>query len=193
MRNLLKLAVLSFALNFGTAGWAQSSPSNAGQTKKEEKRLEREARKLDREAAQAQGEDRVLARMSEELGIPVETLKQQKESSKLGFGDLFIADSLAKATNKTFEELLAEFQGGKGWGRIANENNVRLGEIISQAKRNANAVEAARRNEERRAAREAEARERPAETPGAKRGAAETRGPGSMGAGRPTTPPGKRP
>lgn len=193
MRNLLKLAVLSFALIFATAGWAQTSPSSAGQSKKEEKRLEREARKLDREAAQAQGADRVFARMSEELGIPVETLKQQKESSKLGFGDLFIADSLAKATGKTFEELLAEFQGGKGWGQIANANNVRLGEIISQAKRNANAVEAARRNEERQAARQAEARGRPAEGPGVQRGPGETRGPGSTGMGRPSTPPGKRP
>lgn len=133
--------------------------SEATMQTKDERKLEREARRIDGEANNSVGEDRVLDRMSSDLGVPVETLRQQQRTSGLSFGNLFIANSLARSTGKSFDEILATRRSGKGWGQIARENNVRLGEVVSRMKRSSNSVEANRRQEEQRRARAAEARQ----------------------------------
>lgn len=97
---------------------------------KDERELEREARRIDGEANTRLGEERVLARMASDLDVPVEALKRQRTSG-LSLGNLFIANALAKSTGKDFEQILAARRSGKGWSQIARENNTRLGEVVS--------------------------------------------------------------
>ena len=97
--------------------------------------------------------------MSADLRVPVETLRQQRASG-LSFGNLFIANSLAKVSGKSFDDILTARQSGRCWSTIAKENNVRLGEVVSQLKRSSRSLEAHRRNEERRETRDREARAR---------------------------------
>ena len=82
-------------------------------------------------AAQAKAVDHVC----KELRVPREKLDEQRKQTGLGTGSLFIANTLAKETGKPFEEIVAAHRNGKGWGLIAKENGVKLGPLVSQAKR----------------------------------------------------------
>ena len=68
----------------------------------------------------------VLARLSEKLSIPAETLMQEKTQYGLSFGQLYMAQALAKATNKDFDTMMSQIKSGKTWGQVVQENNVRL-------------------------------------------------------------------
>ena len=97
--------------------------------------LERTASNFDTWAATSNDRpERVLAAISRETGVPVATLEAQRAQTNLGYGGLFIANSLASATGKTFDEIAALKASGHGWGWIAKENNVKLGPIVSQAR-----------------------------------------------------------
>ena len=96
--------------------------------------LERRANDFDTWGSRPDGRHRVLAAISRETGVPVSTLEMQRERNRLGYGGLFIANSLAAATGRTFEEIAALKASGHGWGWIAKQNNVKLGPIISRAR-----------------------------------------------------------
>lgn len=90
---------------------------------------------LNEQARTAEGHQRVLASISRETGVPVSTLEAQRSRTRLGYGELMIANSLANSTGKSFDELAALKASGKGWGEIARDNNVNLGSVVSQAHR----------------------------------------------------------
>jgi hypothetical protein len=96
--------------------------------------LERSASDFDTWAARANGREQVLEAISRDTGVPIATLEAQREQTRLGYGGLFIANSLASATGQTFEDIAALKASGHGWGWIAKQNNVKLGPIISRAR-----------------------------------------------------------
>jgi hypothetical protein len=71
----------------------------------------------------------VIAR---EFGVPVTVLEEQRTQTSLGYGGLMIANALARETGRPFDEIVAMKQSGMGWGRIAQENGVKLGPIVSR-------------------------------------------------------------
>jgi hypothetical protein len=81
------------------------------------------------------GRTRVLTAISGETGVSVTTLQSQQSATKLGFGDLTIANLLASASGKTFDQIVAMFKAGEGWGKIAKDLDLNLGMIVSKAKR----------------------------------------------------------
>ena len=95
--------------------------------------LERTGRDFDRLGATSGGQERVLTAISRETDVPVATLAEQRDRTRLGYGGLFIANSLASATGKTFDEIADLKASGHGWGWIAKQNNVKLGPIVSRA------------------------------------------------------------
>lgn len=178
----LASAALSLALVILLTGAAAREVSSES---KEEKELNKQAKKIDREAGAPEGRERVIKAFSEQLGVSEETLRRQREQTKMGFGQLFIANALARRTGKSFDEIVAEFKSGKGFGKIAKESDVKLGPIVSDLKRAEEAVERSKREEARaraqrrgRAEQTDEKRER-----GVGIGKSESRG-GSMGGGR---------
>jgi len=102
---------------------------------KDVREMLKQADRLDSDARQMQEHEAIFADLSKDLNVPVETLKAQQMSTNFGFGQLFIANSLAAATGKTFDQISQEFKSGKGWGEIAKANNVNLGKTISGLKR----------------------------------------------------------
>lgn len=96
--------------------------------------LERTASDFDTWGARPDGRERVLSAISRETGVPITTLEAQRNSTRLGYGGLFIANSLASATGQTFDEIAALKANGHGWGWIAKQNNVKLGPIVSRAR-----------------------------------------------------------
>ncbi len=97
--------------------------------------MQKQATRLDTEASGSEGHTAIFASLSKELNVPVATLQNEQKSTNFGFGQLFIANSLATASGKTFDQISQEFKSGKGWGEIAKENNVKVGKVVSALKR----------------------------------------------------------
>jgi len=128
---LRKLLVWSLPLVLTTAvAFAKSTDGS-----KELQEMQKQATLLDNEASNSQGHEAIFESLSKQLNIPVETLKAQQQSTKFGFGQLFIANALATASGKTFDQISQEFKSGTGWGVIAKENNVKVGKLVSDLKR----------------------------------------------------------
>ena len=81
--------------------------------------------RLDR-AVNGLDEKVVLAKLSEKLSIPADTLAQQKMQYSLTFGQLYMANALAKAANKDLDTMMSQIKSGKTWSQLVQENNVRL-------------------------------------------------------------------
>jgi len=81
-----------------------------------------------------------LDRMSATTGVPIETLQAERASTGLGWGSLEKAHLLANATGHSFKDLVAQHQGGQGWGKIAHDNGLNLGRLVSDAHRSSQAT-----------------------------------------------------
>src|SRR5213083_697590 len=81
-----------------------------------------------------------LERMSAETGVPVETLQAERASTGLGWGGIEKAHLLANATGQSFDNIVALHQSGQGWGKIAHDNGLNLGRLVSNANRSTQAT-----------------------------------------------------
>ncbi len=77
----------------------------------------------------------ILTRISDETGIPVDTLQAERASTGLGYGELETAHLLANASGQNFDDIVAMHKVGEGWGKIAHDNGLNLGKIVSSAHR----------------------------------------------------------
>lgn len=83
----------------------------------------------------ATGDAAVLNRTSRETGVPIDTLLTEKSSTGLGYGELEVANLLAKASGQRFDGIVAKFKAGEDWGKIAHDMGLKLGKIVSDAHR----------------------------------------------------------
>jgi hypothetical protein len=81
-----------------------------------------------------------LDRISVATGVPVATLQAERVSTGLGWGSLEDAHLLANATGQSFDNVVALHQSGQGWGKIARDNGLKLGTLVSNAHRSSNAT-----------------------------------------------------
>ena len=81
-----------------------------------------------------------LDRISAATGVPVATLQTERASTGLAWGSLEKAHLLANATGQSFDNIVALHQGGQGWGKIAHDNGLKLGTLVSNANRSSNAT-----------------------------------------------------
>ena len=79
-------------------------------------------------------------RISAATGVPVATLQAERASTGLGWGSLENAHLLANATGQSFDNVIALHQGGQGWGKIAHDNGLNLGRLVSDAHRSSQAT-----------------------------------------------------
>jgi hypothetical protein len=104
------------------------------------KDLDRTAAEINAHAKTPGEQIHVLTAISGETGVPVATLQAQQSQTRFGYGELLIANSLASATGKTFDEIAALKASGQGWGKIAKTYHLKLGPIVSQSRRTQDAV-----------------------------------------------------
>jgi hypothetical protein len=98
--------------------------------------LDKHVKALDKNTATATDKKPDLNEVSKKTGVPSKQLEKQQRETKLGAGSLFIANTLAKKTGKSFDEIVAEHKsGGRGWGKVAKDNGVKLGPLVSEAKK----------------------------------------------------------
>src|SRR5437868_9097780 len=81
-----------------------------------------------------------LTRISNETGVPVATLQAERTSTGLGWGGLEKAHLLANASGQSFDTIVGKFQGGEGWGKIAHDNGLNLGKVVSTARQSDHAA-----------------------------------------------------
>ena len=81
-----------------------------------------------------------LDRISTATGVPVETLQAERASTGLGWGGIEKAHLLANATGQSFDNVVALHQSGQGWGKIAHDNGLNLGRLVSNANRSSQAA-----------------------------------------------------
>src|SRR5207249_9101995 len=82
----------------------------------------------------------VLTRISDETRIPVHTLRAERASTGLGYGELENAHLLSNASGQSFNDIVAMHNAGEGWGKIAHDNGLNLGRIVSDAHRSSQAA-----------------------------------------------------
>lgn len=81
-----------------------------------------------------------LDRISTATGVPAETLQAERASTGLGWGGVEKAHLLANATGQSFDSVVALHQSGQGWGKIAHDNGLNLGRLVSNANRSSQAA-----------------------------------------------------
>jgi hypothetical protein len=81
-----------------------------------------------------------LNRISTATGVPVATLQAERASTGLGWGGIEKAHLLANATGQSFDSIVALHQSGQGWGKIAHDNGLNLGTLVSNANRSSQAA-----------------------------------------------------
>ena len=79
-------------------------------------------------------------RISAATGVPVATLQAERASTGLGWGSLEKAHLLANASGQSFDNVVALHRSGQGWGKIARNNGLNLGTLVSNAHRSSNAT-----------------------------------------------------
>jgi hypothetical protein len=79
-------------------------------------------------------------RISAETGVPVATLQAERASTGLGWGGLENAHLLANASGQSFDTIVGKFQGHEGWGQIAHDYGLNLGQVVSAAHRSSQAT-----------------------------------------------------
>jgi hypothetical protein len=74
-----------------------------------------------------------LDRISAQTGVPVATLQGERASTGLGWGGLEKAHLLANSSGRSFDDIVALHKSGEGWGKIAHDNGLNLGKVVSSA------------------------------------------------------------
>lgn len=124
---LIPLAVF---LGIGLA-WAADTPT-----------LEELAAAIDKLRTGPEGERVVIGHISRKVGVSVETLRTQQAQTKLGWGELFIANMICSKTSKlTVNQVAAEFRSGVGWTDIARQHNVRVDQLVAELQQSQEAME----------------------------------------------------
>ena len=103
--------------------------------------LEASAAAIENATAQPDGTRVVVGHLSRKLGISAEVLRQERARSALGWGDVLIANYLATAAKRTFDETVAEHQGGKTWNEVAESHQVPASELLRYVQESEDAVE----------------------------------------------------
>ena len=135
MRRRITALLIGLTLLAGSAALAQSAA------------LAERAAAIDQVVTEPGGFRVVVGHISRELGLPIETLREQRAKTGLGWGDLLIAHRLSREARAGFEQVVADFQGGKSWEDIARDYKADLARLTAVIERSQVTVE--RRSEDR--------------------------------------------
>jgi hypothetical protein len=87
-------------------------------------RLDAVTAAADRAMATPQAETAGVDRMAKLLGTPPETLRAERASTKLGWGDLFVAHRIATRGGHPIDKVFSARRTGAPWSAIAEEAGV---------------------------------------------------------------------
>lgn len=94
-------------------------------------RLDAVAAAVDRATATPQGDAASVDRMTKFLGTTAETLRAERASTKLGWGDLFVSHRIATRGGHPVDKVFSARKTGAPWGAIAEEAGVQPDLLVS--------------------------------------------------------------
>ena len=102
-------------------------------------------------ATTVEGWSLIIPAVSWQTGVPVETLKKQRFATGLSFGELLVANSLAGASGKSFNQILAMKAKSQGWGQLAKQLNIDIDSVTARLRTAGESIKYAesRRNKRR--------------------------------------------
>lgn len=89
-------------------------------------------------AAVRSNKQRMLSIITINTDVAASQLEEEKARTGMTFGDVYVAHSLALATKKKFNAIVALHKSGKSWADIAKSHNVTLkgsSDLIEQMKK----------------------------------------------------------
>ncbi len=124
----------------GAASAAASSPPASRVSNRETalQRIQRMVARLNREASTPEGEAAVVTRLSTQLRVAPEALRDQHATWGLGYGELSMVYGFARASRKkdaTPEKVMEMRRSGATWEAIAKELGVKIDAVASRMKR----------------------------------------------------------
>ena len=146
-------AVMLMIVGAGVAFPATTPADDRQDTIKHERQLQADAKQIDADATRAsstpEGQRRVTERIASQFNVQPSVVTDLR-SRKLGFGGATIALALSQELMKrdssltqqaALDKILAERQAGKGWGVIAHDLSLKLGQVVSEVKKAEKATE----------------------------------------------------
>jgi hypothetical protein len=86
----------------------------------------------------------VLGAVSQQTRIPEATLQSQMNQTKLGYGELLVANSIAQASKQKLDGVIARKQG-KDWSAVANELKIDSSSIVARLRNAGKMVQTAQK------------------------------------------------
>jgi hypothetical protein len=93
-------------------------------------RLDAVAAAVDRTTSQPRAETAAVGRMAAFLGVAPDTLRAERASSRLGWGDVFLSHRIALRGGHPVEKVFAARRTGAPWGEIAEEAGVSADALV---------------------------------------------------------------
>ncbi|HET9251153.1 MAG TPA: hypothetical protein VFP58_03475, partial [Candidatus Eisenbacteria bacterium] len=117
---------------------AQTKPVTTKETSLQ--RIQKMVAKINTEASTPEGEEAVVSRLSKQLAIPPETLREQQQTWGIGYGDLAMVYGFSRASRKkaTPAEVVELRRSGMDWNAIGKEIGVNVDAVASRMKKNVN-------------------------------------------------------
>jgi hypothetical protein len=94
-------------------------------------RLDAAAAAVDRAATPASAEPAAVDRMAKFLDTSAEVLRAERASTRLGWGDVFIAHRIAARGGHPIAKVFAARGSGAAWGEIAEEARVDVDALVA--------------------------------------------------------------
>ena len=144
MALLLTASFLSGSLLLGPAPGAAESKNTQTKpvTTKETslQRIQKMVAKINMEASTPEGEEAVVNRLSKQLAVTPETLRQQQQTWGIGFGEISMVYGFSRSSRKkaTPDEVVELRRSGKEWDAIGKEIGVNVDAVASRMKKNVN-------------------------------------------------------
>ena len=131
---MLSAVIVSTLVLFATAQISRAQDQSGAKDKKEQKKVEKEARKLAGTAEEAEeqiGRNAVYCILAAHTGLgTAQSLKSKYESlTDFPFGQFVAAVHMADRTEILLDDILSKLVGGQSLGQIAKEAGVNMGEL----------------------------------------------------------------
>lgn len=137
-RPSLAVAVIA-ALVASTPSFADTAPSNtktnATATKETSlQRIQKSVAKLNAEASTPEGEAAVVIRLSTQLAVPADSLRQQRIDWGVGYGEVAMVHGFKRASKKpvTPSQIVEMRRSGMEWDKIAKDLGVKVDTVASK-------------------------------------------------------------